>query len=70
MFLDIATEQELKWGMSNFIKHKDKINTVTEEWAREHNYNIYNIKANYSKLTTKAERVAEPTLEVLITNYD
>jgi hypothetical protein len=56
--------------MSNFIKHKDKVNTVTEEWAHEHNYNIYNIKADYSKLTTKAERVAEPTLEVLITNYD
>ena len=69
-FLDKATEQELKWGMSNFIKHKDKINTVTEKWAREHNYNIYNIKADYSKLTTKVERITQPTLEVLITNYE
>lgn len=69
-FLDDATTLGLKWGMSNFIKHKDKVNTITEEWARENNYNIYNIKADYSKLTTKAERVAEPTLEVLITNYD
>jgi DNA adenine methylase Dam len=69
-FLDDATAHGLKWGMSNFIKHKDKVNTITEEWAHEHNYNVYNIKADYSKLTTKAERVAEPTLEVLITNYD
>ena len=69
-FLDDATALGLKWGMSNFIKHKNNVNTITEEWARKHDYNIYNIKADYSKLTTKVERVAEPTLEVLITNYD
>jgi hypothetical protein len=56
--------------MSNFIKHKDKVNTLTEEWAINNNYNIYNIKADYSKLTTKAERIGDPTLEVLITNYN
>lgn len=69
-FLDNATNLGLKWGMSNFIKHKDKVNTLTEEWAYKQNYNIYNIKTDYSKLTTKAERVTEPTIEVLITNYE
>ena len=69
-FLNTANELGLKWAMSNFIKHKNKINKITEEWARTNNYNIYNIKADYSKLTTKAERITEPTLAVLITNYD
>lgn len=69
-FLDTANSLGLKWGMSNFIKHKSNVNELTQNWAFENNYNIYNIKADYSKLTTKAERVAEPTLEVLITNYD
>lgn len=70
IFLDDATERGLKWGMSNFIKHKNKVNTLTEDWAISHNYNIYNIQADYSKLTTKAERIGDPTLEVLITNYN
>ena len=69
-FLDNATERGLKWSMSNFIKHKNKVNILTEEWAINNNYNIYNIKADYSKLTTKAERIGDPTLEVLITNYN
>jgi len=69
-FLDTATSLGLKWGMSNFIKHKDKVNEITENWAISNNYNIYNIKADYSKLTTKASRINEPTIEVLITNYN
>lgn len=68
-FLDKANQLGLKWGMSNFIKHKDKINEITENWAISNNYNIYNIKADYSKLTTKVARIKEPTVEVLITNY-
>lgn len=69
-FLDKANEQHIKWAVSNFIKHEDKVNVISEEWAMSHNYNIYNIHSDYTKLTTKAERINEPTLEVLITNYD
>lgn len=70
IFLDNATILGLKWAMSNFIKHRDKVNTITEEWAIKNNYNIYNIKSDYSCLAAKAERITESTLEVLITNYD
>ena len=69
-FLDNANEQKIKWALSNFLKHKDKVNTLTEEWAIKHNYNIYNIHSDYTKLTTKAERISDPTIEVLITNYN
>jgi len=56
--------------MSNFLKHQGKINQQLEDWAINNNYNIYNIQSDYSKMTTKAERVAEPTVEVVITNYN
>jgi len=56
--------------MSNFIKHKGEINQKLEDWAIEHNYNMYNIQSDYSKMTTKAARTNEPTIEVLITNYN
>ena len=68
--LDKASTQGIKWGMSNFIKHKGEINQQLENWAIENNYNIYNIDSDYSKLTTKASRTNDPTIEVLITNYE
>jgi len=56
--------------MSNFIKHQGNVNQKLEDWAINKGYNIYNIQSDYSKMTTKAARVDEPTVEVLITNYD
>lgn len=70
IILDKANEQGIKWGMSNFIKHKGEINQKLEDWAIEHNYNMYNIQSDYSKMTIKAARTSEPTIEVLITNYN
>ncbi len=69
-YLDKANQQNVKWAMSNFLKHQGKINQQLEDWAINNNYNIYNIQSDYSKMTTKAERVAEPTVEVVITNYN
>ena len=69
-FLDNATSLGIKWGFSNFINYKDKTNTLTEEWAVINKYNIYKINSDYSKLTTKEERILDSTLEVLITNYN
>lgn len=68
-YLDQANQQGIQWGMSNFIKHQGNINKQLENWAINNEYNIYNIQSDYSKLTTKANRIAEPTIEVLITNY-
>jgi len=58
-----------KWAFSNFLKHKDKINSLLEEWVMDNNYNIYNIKSDYSKITLKAERINDPTIEIVVTNY-
>lgn len=68
--LDKANMQGVRWGMSNFIKHKGEINQQLEDWAVKNGYNVYNIQSDYSKMTVKAARSSEPTLEVLITNYD
>lgn len=68
-YLDEAGNK-INWAMSNFIKHKGKINNTIEEWANDNKYNIYILQSDYSKLTTKAERIYEPTMEVLITNYN
>lgn len=69
-YLDNATKQNIKWAMSNFLKHQGQINQQLEDWAIKNNYNVYNIQSDYSKMTTKAERIPEPTVEIVITNYN
>lgn len=69
-YLDKASSLGIKWGMSNFIKHKGEVNEGLENWVIKNNYNIYNINSDYSKLTTKANRSPEPTIEIIITNYN
>ncbi len=69
-YLDEANKKQIKWAVSNFLKYKDKVNTIVEDWAREHGYNIYDINCDYSNLTTKADRIPNSTVEVLITNYN
>lgn len=68
-YLDQLNKNNIKWATSNFLKHKENINEQLQEWALDSNYNIYILHTNYSKLTTKAERNDNSTLEVLITNY-
>lgn len=58
-----------KWALSNVLKHKGQVNTLLEKWINDNNYYVYSINANYSKLVPKIERIDEPTVEVLITNY-
>lgn len=65
-FLDQAPT---RWALSNVLKHKDKTNTLLEEWINNNHYYVYLINANYSKIVPKIERLNEPTIEVLITNY-
>lgn len=64
------TERKTKWAFSNFLKYKDKVHPILENWIQSHGYNIYDINCDYSKLTTKAERIPNSTVEILITNYN
>lgn len=67
-YLDIANSQGLKWAMSNVLSHQGIENVSLIEWAEK--YNIYDINANYSHCIYNKKQHFEPTLEVVITNYD
>lgn len=67
-FLDKANEQGLKWALSNVIAHKGKENATLIEWSEK--YNVYDIFSDYSKATYNKTKTSEPTIEVLITNYE
>lgn len=68
-YLNQANTLHIKWAISNFLKHKDKTNKIIENWININNYNIYKINSNYINLTTKADRLNDPTIEIIITNY-
>lgn len=67
-YLDKANEQGIKWAVSNVIAHKGKENVILIEWAEK--YNVYDIYSNYSNAVYNKIKTKEPTIEVLITNYD
>lgn len=67
-FLDKANEQGLKWAVSNVLSHKGKENVTLIEWSEK--YNIYDIFSDYSHAVHNKIKTTEPTIEVLITNYD
>lgn len=66
-FLDNATQQGIKWALSNLISHKGQENVALIEWAEQ--YNIYDIYSDYSKAVYNKKKTDEPTIQVLITNY-
>lgn len=67
-YLDKATEQGLKWVLSNVISHKGQENVALIEWAEK--YNVHDIYSDYSKAAYNKTKTNDPTIEVLITNYE
>jgi len=57
----------IKWAMSNLLCHKGIENVSLIEWAEK--YTIQDIFSNYSRSSYNARDYAEPSIEVLITNY-
>lgn len=65
--LDYLNRKNIKFALSNVIKHKNMTNKILEEWSKKYNINYidYNYKnANYQKKDKKSD-----SIEVLITNY-
>lgn len=67
-YLDKANKQGLKWALSNIVAHKGKENVVLIEWAEQ--YNVYDIYTDYSKAVYNKTKTTEPTIEVIVTNYN
>ena len=66
-YLDKATEQGLKWAVSNVVSHKGQENEILIDWAEK--YNVYDIFSDYSKAVYNKTKTTDPTIEVLVTNY-
>lgn len=69
-YIDRARERGLKFALSNVIQHRGKTNFILAKWIDENNLNVYDITNDgYSHCTHTVSPNAEPTREIIVTNY-
>lgn len=63
-FLDRLNKQNIRFAISNVIRHKNMYNEIFDLWARK--YNVIDIKSNYISFNDNTQK---GSYEVLVTNY-
>lgn len=67
-FLDKLNERDIKFALSNVIKHKGLTNNILMNWMEK--YNVTYLTKQYSNCNYQLKnRNKDETVEVLITNY-
>lgn len=64
--LDKLDENNIKFGLSNIVKHKGRHNEILENWMQK--YIVYDVKSNY--ISRFDNTIKEDSKEVYITNYE
>lgn len=64
---DRLNNKNIKFAMSNVVKHKGKINEYLESWGS--NYNINYLNYDYNNCNYHSNNKNNETIEVLIKNY-
>lgn len=64
---DKLNNKNIKFAMSNVLKHKGKLNEYLEIWSS--NYNIHYLNYDYNNCNYHSNNKENETIEVLITNY-
>ena len=66
-YLDAATNQGVKFALSNMIKHKGAENEILKKWSQK--YKTHIIQSDYSNCNYQRKNKDAETIEVLVTNY-
>ena len=63
--LEDLDSRGIKWGLSNVVVNRGKVNEHLAEWYRKCNWNVYHLNRNYQPFTSGKSN----TDEVFICNY-
>lgn len=63
--LDRLNEAGVRWGLSNMLKHKGKVNNILFDWSKK--YNVYEIESNYISRFDNTRK--DDSVEVYVSNY-
>ena len=64
-FLDELNRRRIRFGITNLIHHKGKVNQIFLNWSRK--YIVYNIESNYISYNDNTIKV--DSKEIFVTNY-
>lgn len=64
-YLDELNERGIKFGITNLIKHKGKVNNTFLNWSKK--YYTYDVKSNY--ISFNDNTIKSDSKEVFVTNY-
>lgn len=67
-FLDILSEYNIKWAMSNVLESNGKINILLKEWINKNNYIVDYLDFSYKNSNYKRKRIGVDR-EILVRNY-
>jgi len=68
--LDRLNKNNIKFALSNVLKHKNKTNHLLKNWIKSNKYNVYKIKNDFTNSNYHTnDRNKNTTQEVLINNY-
>ena len=65
-YLDSLNCKGVKFGITNLVKHKGKVNNQFDSWSKK--YMVYNIKSNY--ISFNDNTIKTDSQEVFVTNYE
>ena len=65
-YLDSLNEKGIRFGITNLINHKGKVNETFLEWSKK--YIVYNIDSNY--ISFNDNTIKADSKEVFVTNYN
>lgn len=60
-------EKNVKFGLSNVIKHKDQENELLRDFLKEKNFNVHYLNFNYNNSNYQSNK--SETLEIFVKNF-
>lgn len=69
MLLDNLAERNIKFALSNVLKHEGKENDLLQKWISKHNYKVHELFMDYHYSNYQKRSKMANSQEILITNY-
>ena len=68
--MDVLTQNDIKFALSNVLEAKGKQNTILKEWIESRpQYRMIDLNFSYNNANYQRKNEAYKTREVLIVNY-
>ncbi|HCQ6314178.1 TPA: Dam family site-specific DNA-(adenine-N6)-methyltransferase [Clostridioides difficile] len=68
-YLDYLNANNIRFALSNILKHKGRTNKLLQEWLRKSDYKVFHLRKDYSNSNYQVKEKETKTDEILVINY-